>query len=103
MAERILDRRIPVKREERRGFVARVFDPGLCAYSPHHERVLEALHAAPRRIAGLQITGDYVRGASIEACMGAAREAAAALDIRARRARAPVERSASRTEDAASR
>jgi protoporphyrinogen/coproporphyrinogen III oxidase len=52
LAESILNRHIAVKRHERRAFVARAFDPGLCAYAPHHEHVLDALEAVPRTIRG---------------------------------------------------
>jgi oxygen-dependent protoporphyrinogen oxidase len=102
IAESILDRHIAVKRHERRAFVARAFDPGLCAYAPHHERVLEALEAVPRTIGGLHLTGDYVRGASIEACMRAARETVARIETKARHGRDVAQPSGYPVEDAAS-
>ena len=85
MAEGILDRYVAVKRNERRAFVARAFEPGLCAYAPRHERIREAIAAVARNSKGLHITGDYLRGASIEACMRAARETIARIDDNARR------------------
>lgn len=83
--ESILNRYIAVSRHERRAYVARTFSPGLTAYAPHHERVLAAVAAVPRSVEGLHLTGDYVRGASIEACMRAAREAVARVDAKALR------------------
>ena len=102
IAESILDRHISVKHHEKRAFVARAFDPGLCAYAPHHERVLEALEAVPRTIGGLHLTGDYVRGASIEACMRAARETVARIETKARHGRDVAQPSGHPVEDAAS-
>jgi oxygen-dependent protoporphyrinogen oxidase len=102
-AESILDRHIGVRRHERRAFVARTFDPGLTAYAPHHDRVLEAIDAVPRSIEGLHLTGDYVRGASIEACLRAARETAAQIvDAKARRQRRYASPSGHPLEDIAS-
>jgi oxygen-dependent protoporphyrinogen oxidase len=60
---------------ERVAFVSRLFDPGLCAYAPHHGALVEALTAGVRALPGLALTGDYVRGASIEACFRASRGA----------------------------
>jgi oxygen-dependent protoporphyrinogen oxidase len=79
MAEATLNRYIPVGRGDRREFVTHLFDPGLCAYAPHHYR-LRALLCDPRHaIEGLALAGDYLRGASIEACMFSAQEAAARI------------------------
>lgn len=76
LAEATLRRYIPVERADRRDFVAHRFDPGLCAYAPHHYR-LRALLDDPRHVIdGLAFAGDYLRGASIEACMLSAQEAA---------------------------
>lgn len=80
-AEATLDRYIAVKPHERRDFVTRLFNPGLCAYSAQHERVLSAVESAPRHLKGLVLTGDYVRGASIEACMQAAKHAVAQVEV----------------------
>lgn len=85
IAEGILNRHIPVKSHERRAYVAHLFDPGLCAYAPHHARVLDALRNVPRGIGGLHLTGDYVCGASIEACMRAAHETVAGIDTQFRK------------------
>ncbi|WP_126282427.1 protoporphyrinogen/coproporphyrinogen oxidase [Burkholderia stagnalis] len=102
-AESILNRYIDVKRNERRAFVARLFNPGLCAYAPRHERVLEAVEAVPRTIEGLHLTGDYVRGASIEACMRAAHATIERIEAKAHRVHDFVPPDEHPLEDAASR
>ncbi|MGU7811566.1 protoporphyrinogen/coproporphyrinogen oxidase [Burkholderia sp. AW49-1] len=103
IAESILGRYIAVKGHERQAFVARTFDPGLCAYAPHQQRVLEAVEAVPRTIGGLHLTGDYVRGASIEACMRAARETVSRIEAKAYPARNIASPGGDPLEDAVSR
>ncbi|WP_150591528.1 protoporphyrinogen/coproporphyrinogen oxidase [Pandoraea eparura] len=76
LAEATLRRYIPVDRADRRDFVAHGFDPGLCAYVPHHYRLRALLDDRRHAIDGLAFAGDYLRGASIEACMFSAQEAA---------------------------
>jgi protoporphyrinogen/coproporphyrinogen III oxidase len=71
-AERTLGRHVAVDRTWRRRVVARAFTPGLCAYAPHHASCLEQITLESQQIAGLHLTGDYVQGASIEACFRAA-------------------------------
>lgn len=56
----------------RRRFVARRFSPGLCAYAPHHGRCLDRITQELDTLPGLHLTGDYLQGASIEACFRAA-------------------------------
>ena len=74
--EALLGRHLPVRRADRMSYVGRRFDPGLCAYAPRHARLEKTLLAAEAEIGGLALTGDYVRGASIEACFRAAHGAA---------------------------
>ncbi|MGO9782604.1 MAG: protoporphyrinogen/coproporphyrinogen oxidase [Streptosporangiaceae bacterium] len=50
----------------------RVFDAGLCAYGPYQARRVENVHRQLARLPGLHLTGDYIEGASIEACCQAA-------------------------------
>lgn len=69
--EAALARHVPLPRNGRR-FVARRFSPGLCAYGPHHGRFIDVVNNELRRISGLYLTGDYMQGASIEACFRAA-------------------------------
>ena len=77
LAEATLRRYVPVERADRREFVVHLFDPGLCAYAPHHYRLRALLDDRRHTIDGLAFAGDYPRGASIEACMFSAQEAAA--------------------------
>ncbi|WP_257458967.1 FAD-dependent oxidoreductase [Archangium lipolyticum] len=74
--EELLGRHFPVHPAERVAYVARRFEPGLCAYSPHHARLRRELDAGLGRLRGLQLAGDYLRGSSIEACFRAAKESA---------------------------
>ncbi len=49
---------------------------GLCAYGPHHERTRARVRRGSSRVADLHLTGDYLRGVSIEACFRSARDCA---------------------------
>jgi protoporphyrinogen/coproporphyrinogen III oxidase len=76
-AEASLGRHFPVK--GRVGSVApeRAFE--LCAYSAHHAERLDRIARGVQGLQGVFLTGDYLRGASIEACFRAARECVAAI------------------------
>jgi protoporphyrinogen/coproporphyrinogen III oxidase len=67
-AERILARYVPVSRHERVSFVGKVMPIGLCAYTGGHARFAKGVESVLRRLPGLELTGDYLQGASIEAC-----------------------------------
>jgi protoporphyrinogen/coproporphyrinogen III oxidase len=64
----------------RRALLARRLSPGLCAYHPDQAAFLRELSAAAPQLAGLTLTGDYLRGCSIEACFAAAEGAVAGID-----------------------
>jgi len=91
VAEAELRRFLPVRASERVDYVYKHFQHGLCAYGPFHHRFIRQLHAWERAVSGVTLTGDYVRGASIEACFHAAFEGVARLTTRiaARGAREP--------------
>jgi oxygen-dependent protoporphyrinogen oxidase len=72
--ERALNRHIRVSAEDRKGFVGRQFRLGLCAYTPFQGAFLDDLERRLRCLGGLFVTGDYIQGASIEACFRAARK-----------------------------
>ena len=91
LGEGALARHAPVDAAARRRFVVRRFDPGLCAYTPHHAKFLRRVRTALNRTPGLYLTGDYIQGASIEACF---RAAAACADHVASREAAPARMSA---------
>ena len=70
--EAALARYVPLDPAWRRRFVSRRFSPGLCAYAPHHGRLLDRIADELATVPGLHLTGDYIQGASIEACFRAA-------------------------------
>ncbi|WP_218081139.1 FAD-dependent oxidoreductase [Anthocerotibacter panamensis] len=71
IGEQALNRHIPVSSQERVRFVARQYTTGLCAYTPYFTRFAAQLEERVNRLPGLYITGDYLRGASVEACFRA--------------------------------
>jgi oxygen-dependent protoporphyrinogen oxidase len=77
-AERLLSRHVPVDAGSRLGFAVRRFDPGLCAYSGEHARRLSHIQSALCRF-HIAVAGDYVQGASLEACARSGQQAAAEL------------------------
>jgi oxygen-dependent protoporphyrinogen oxidase len=74
LAEKTLNRYVPVSKDLRQDFVYKHFTIGLCAYSPFHYRVMADMEKELANISCLGLTGDYVRGASLEACFRAAKE-----------------------------
>lgn len=72
LGEAALDRHVSLAGNRRRRFVMRTFSPGLCAYAPRHAEVIDDIRTELSGIGGLHVTGDYVQGASIEACFRAA-------------------------------
>jgi oxygen-dependent protoporphyrinogen oxidase len=77
-AERLLSRHVPVDAGSRLGFAVRRFDPGLCAYSEDHARRLSDIQSALSRYQ-IAVAGDYVQGASLEACVRSGQQAAGQL------------------------
>ncbi|MBM3161982.1 MAG: FAD-dependent oxidoreductase [Chlorobi bacterium] len=59
---------------QRTAMIYKYLSPGLCAYSPFHYRLLAELREKLADLPGLFLTGDFRRGASIEACFAAAEE-----------------------------
>ena len=71
-----------VSGNRRRALVARRMSPGLCAYHPDQAAFLRTLATPKAAVPGLILSGDYLRGCSIEACFVTAEEAVAAIDAR---------------------
>lgn len=95
LAEAQLGRYLPVAAARRRDFVHRSWRHGYCAYLPRYADFLDGVLARVGGIPGLELTGDYLRGASIEACFRAARdcvERVAAADGRERAGARTVDR-----------
>lgn len=79
LGEERLNRHISVDGRERLRFVGRHFELGLCAYTRHYRRFAGGLREELRALPGLYLSGDYLCGASIEACFRAAETCAAAV------------------------
>jgi oxygen-dependent protoporphyrinogen oxidase len=58
----------------RTSMIYKYLSPGLCAYSPFHHKLFSELQQSLASFSGLYVTGDFRRGASIEACFAAAEE-----------------------------
>lgn len=71
-AEKLLARHVPLDASERLAFRVNPFRPGVCAHGPFHADTIAALSQEVDTIQGLHLIGDYVEGASIEACFNAA-------------------------------
>jgi oxygen-dependent protoporphyrinogen oxidase len=80
--ERALSRYVPVDRCERVAFVGKVISTGLCAYARDQAGFVAGLERELPRLPGLELTGDYLQGASIEACFRASLACTARLSAR---------------------
>lgn len=77
MGERSLNTQFSLEDNKRECFVYRYFKYGYCAYSPNHFELIETVKKVTRdSYRGLYITGDYMRGAALEACFRSADETA---------------------------
>ena len=79
LGEERLNRHIRVDGRECLRFAGRHFELGLCAYTRHYRRFAGELQSELRALPGLYLSGDYLCGASIEACFRAAEQCAAAV------------------------
>ena len=75
IAEKIIEEYFNVKGNKREDYVYRYLDPGLCAYSSYHYKLLQKIEQVLGPFRNIGLTGDYWRGASIEACFRSAEEA----------------------------
>ncbi|WP_024806332.1 FAD-dependent oxidoreductase [Nocardia sp. BMG51109] len=64
---------------ERVRSVSKVWDAAYCAYLPYHGEFLKNVRAEVRDAPGLELAGDYMRGAPIEAAFRSGAEAARRL------------------------
>ncbi|NTW51668.1 MAG: FAD-dependent oxidoreductase [Chlorobiaceae bacterium] len=74
LGEQIASPYFSLEKNPREAFVYRYLAEGLCAYSSRHHMLLEKIDRALGNIKDFAATGDYRRGASIEACFRAALE-----------------------------
>jgi oxygen-dependent protoporphyrinogen oxidase len=79
IAEATLAPHAQVLGNPRRGIIAHRFLPGLCAYHPDQAWFLEGIRSTHGHTPGLHLTGDYLRGCSIEACFASAEQAVGAI------------------------
>lgn len=80
--ERELEPFLPLRGAKAMRAVSHVWRDGLCAYGPDHHLLSERLQRAASATRGLAFAGDYVAGASIEACFVSAERALATLMFR---------------------
>lgn len=74
LAEELIAPYFRIRGNRRENFVYRYLSPGLCAYSQYHYRLLSKMNDIIDRVGNIGLTGDYWRGASIEACFRSASE-----------------------------
>lgn len=74
LAESILNQHIPITRQDRIAFTARQFNEGLCSFTANHQAFLQSLKKLSREYTGFHLTGDYFKGASIEACFRSSKQ-----------------------------
>lgn len=79
--EAALSKYVPLDAAWRRRYVVRHFRPGLCAYTPRHGQFLDRIAQERAKLPGLHLTGDYIQGASIEACFRAASACVTGLNL----------------------
>ncbi|WP_251445956.1 FAD-dependent oxidoreductase [Microbacterium sp. USTB-Y] len=79
VGERELDAVFPISHARALHTVSEVWSNGLCSYGPDHGALTRALTATSRTVRGLAFAGDYVAGASIEACFVSAERATTTL------------------------
>jgi oxygen-dependent protoporphyrinogen oxidase len=78
--EATLNRHVPESRGARRlHVVTRHWRHGYCGYLPFHTEALATVRLGVGRLRGLSLAGDYLLGASIEACCRSGEQAASAL------------------------
>ncbi|WP_444997191.1 FAD-dependent oxidoreductase [Aliikangiella sp. IMCC44359] len=75
MGEASLNSHFSVDKKDRENYVYRYFKYGYCAYSPNHNNLIQRVKEITRQsFSGLFLTGDYIRGAALEACFRASYE-----------------------------
>lgn len=94
LAEDLLGRYVPLGGAERVELAFQRWPRAYCAYLPRHAEFLARVRRGLVRVPGLGLAGDYLRGASIEACFRSARECALGLHAGGRATREERERAA---------
>lgn len=79
VAEEELDKYHPVKNAKLQKSISKIWPEGLCSYGEDSAKRLKNIQHEINSIQGLALAGDYVAGASIEACFKSAEEAVSRL------------------------
>lgn len=74
-AESLLARHLKLAPGRRVRTLSRHWPAAYCAYVPYHGEFLAEVRGAVADVAGLELAGDYLRGASLEACCRSGTEA----------------------------
>jgi protoporphyrinogen/coproporphyrinogen III oxidase len=86
--ESLLARHLKLEPGRRVRTLARHWEAAYCAYVPYHGKFLEEVRCTVADVAGLELAGDYMRGASLEACCRSGMEAGTRMAAHLRRAKA---------------
>jgi protoporphyrinogen/coproporphyrinogen III oxidase len=84
--EALVSRHLGIKPGARVRSLTRHWDAAYCAYLPFHGEFLSEVLGAAADTEGLELAGDYLKGASIEACSRSGAEAAARMSSHLARA-----------------
>ncbi len=76
LAESALNQYIPISGSDRIKYVAKYHPVGLCAYTSNYNQFANNLKTQLSELPGLFLTGDYMKGASLEACFEAGKACA---------------------------
>jgi protoporphyrinogen/coproporphyrinogen III oxidase len=76
LAEEALNKYIPISGSDRIRYVAKYHPVGLCAYTSNYSQFATNLKTHLSQLPGLYLTGDYIKGASLEACFEAGKACA---------------------------
>ena len=76
LAEQDLNKHIPVNASDRVRYVAKYHPVGLCSYTNNYPQFAADVQTNLSQFPGLFLTGDYMKGASLEACFQAGKACA---------------------------
>ncbi|MFH0958135.1 MAG: FAD-dependent oxidoreductase [Pseudomonadota bacterium] len=73
-AENLLNRYFKVSSQERIDYIYKFLDEGLCSYAPYHHRIMSTAERC-LKLYPIELSGDFVGGASMEACFKSSKTA----------------------------
>lgn len=68
IAEELSPLEFKINKNERISYIYSYWDKGLCAYSQYHHKNIQTINNTLSQYKNIYIAGDYIYGASIEAC-----------------------------------